>query len=413
MPLKGPRALEIWCKRITSGYQNVNITNMSSSWRDGLGFCALIHYHCPHLINYDALHSEQIFENNSLAFQVAEDFLGIPSLLDPKDMVDSHVVDKLSILTYIAQYYIAMHKPKELQHRLSSRKLSQSFAAPKNDSDCHIEKDTNVADQKFVVNGSEDVPSNNLVDSHKTEEFSRRPSNGVGTKDINQALKVKGTKPAYPENCNVTALKTDNAANSPVTNSCIYGLKALDQDMFDLDLKILDIKIANLDVKRMDLEKKIRESRIVKTYDSNVEINDEIIEEELFVQLFDLVDEKNDLIRKQTEMMFSKKEVQLRDQQDKCEKQVRDLMEKPAWTKTESDELEEARLVNKIVDIVRERNEIVTHLELDRIREVEQVDACQDVKTKTKLLGSKNEKDKLAKTPVRNKMFSWISRKIE
>merc|ERR1712042_186294 len=159
----------------------------------------------------------------------------------------------------------------------------------------------------------------------------------------------------------------------------------------------------------MDLEKKIRESRIVKAYDSNVEINDEIIEEELF----DLVDEKNDLIRKQTEMMFSKKEVQLRDQQDKCEKQVRDLMEKPAWTKTESDELEEARLVNKIVDIVRERNEIVTHLELDRIREVEQVDACQDVKTKTKLLGSKNEKDKLAKTPVRNKMFSWISRKIE
>merc|ERR1712025_612920 len=182
-------------------------------------------------------------------------------------------------------------------------------------------------------------------------------------------------------------------------------------DMFDLDLKILDIKIANLDVKRMDMEKKIRESRIVQTYDSNVEINDEIIEEELFVQLFDFFDEKNDLIRKQTEMMFSKKEVQLRDQQDKCEKQVRDLMEQPAWIKTESDELEEARLVNKIVDIVRERNEIVTHLELDRIREVEQVDACQDVKTKTK--GGKNEKGKLAKTPVRNKMFSWISRKME
>ena len=69
---------------MTSSYENVNIIDMDTSWRDGLAFCAMIHHFRPNLLDYSSLDPHNVLYNNTLAFSVAERELGIPSLLEPQ-----------------------------------------------------------------------------------------------------------------------------------------------------------------------------------------------------------------------------------------------------------------------------------------------------------------------------------------
>jgi len=104
---RGVNALKIWCRRVTALYENVNILDMDQSWRDGIAFCALIDHFRPGLLGRSvaSLESSDVLGNNELAFRVAEEELGIPSLLDPQDMLDTDVPDKFSVITYVSQFY--------------------------------------------------------------------------------------------------------------------------------------------------------------------------------------------------------------------------------------------------------------------------------------------------------------------
>lgn len=43
---------------LEQGYSGIDITNFSSSWNDGLAFCALVHSHLPAHIPYETLQQQ-------------------------------------------------------------------------------------------------------------------------------------------------------------------------------------------------------------------------------------------------------------------------------------------------------------------------------------------------------------------
>ncbi|XP_044310555.1 EH domain-binding protein 1 [Varanus komodoensis] len=63
------QSLLAWCKEVTKNYRGVKITNFTTSWRNGLSFCAILHHFRPDLIDYKSLNPQDIKENNKKAHQ--------------------------------------------------------------------------------------------------------------------------------------------------------------------------------------------------------------------------------------------------------------------------------------------------------------------------------------------------------
>ncbi|XP_059684408.1 EH domain-binding protein 1 isoform X5 [Gavia stellata] len=96
------QSLLVWCKEVTKNYRGVKITNFTTSWRNGLSFCAILHHFRPDLIDYKFLNPQDIKENNKKAYDGFAS-LGISRLLEPSDMVLLAIPDKLTVMTYLYQ----------------------------------------------------------------------------------------------------------------------------------------------------------------------------------------------------------------------------------------------------------------------------------------------------------------------
>lgn len=91
-----------WCKEVTKDYAGVKVTNLTTSWRNGMAFCAVIHHFRQDLIEFDSLSPHDVRGNCKKAFDAGE-ALGIPRVIEPTDMDVLTVPDKLAVMTYLYQ----------------------------------------------------------------------------------------------------------------------------------------------------------------------------------------------------------------------------------------------------------------------------------------------------------------------
>ncbi|KAL3856780.1 hypothetical protein ACJMK2_011497 [Sinanodonta woodiana] len=95
-----------WTKAMTREYtEKVNIENFSTSWNDGLAFCALIHHFYPEAFDFNKLDPKNRRHNFELAFNTAEKFADIAPLLDVEDMVRMKKPDWKCVFTYVQSFY--------------------------------------------------------------------------------------------------------------------------------------------------------------------------------------------------------------------------------------------------------------------------------------------------------------------
>jgi len=158
------------------------------------------------------------------------------------------------------------------------------------------------------------------------------------------------------------------------------------------ELEVIEVQQQGLEKQGVMLEKMIRER--CEGADQNQPLSEckpnskEV--EDLILQLFELVNEKNELFRRQAELMYLRRQHRLEQEQADIEYEIRVLMAQPECNKTDSDKAREEALISRLVEVVQLRNEVIESLEMDRRREAEE---DQSIKERLELHTAKRDEE--------------------
>ncbi|NXA89124.1 SMTL2 protein, partial [Melanocharis versteri] len=95
-----------WCRSKTIGYKHIDLQNFSSSWNDGMAFCALVHSFFPEAFDYNKLDPANRKQNFELAFTTAEKMAHCDRLIEVEDMMlMGHKPDPMCVFTYVQSLY--------------------------------------------------------------------------------------------------------------------------------------------------------------------------------------------------------------------------------------------------------------------------------------------------------------------
>ncbi|XP_063444854.1 MICAL-like protein 2 isoform X5 [Mytilus trossulus] len=127
----------------------------------------------------------------------------------------------------------------------------------------------------------------------------------------------------------------------------------------------IDSRLTELEIRGRQLEDSIRKDL------DELDITPMVQEEEddkMMVEWFELVNNKNELVRKEADLIYLSRAQELEGEQNEIDRQLRELLLKNEKYKTEKDKVEEEQLIQKLLDVVNQRNIIVDSIDEDRIR---------------------------------------------
>uniref|UniRef100_A0A8C9F9I1 Calponin-homology (CH) domain-containing protein n=1 Tax=Pavo cristatus TaxID=9049 RepID=A0A8C9F9I1_PAVCR len=85
---------------------HIDLQNFSSSWNDGMAFCALVHSFFPETFDYNKLDPANRKQNFELAFTMAEKMAHCDRLIEVDDMIMmGHKPDPMCVFTYVQSLY--------------------------------------------------------------------------------------------------------------------------------------------------------------------------------------------------------------------------------------------------------------------------------------------------------------------
>ncbi|CAK6971952.1 smoothelin-like 1 [Scomber scombrus] len=166
-----------WCRNKTRNYEGVNIENFSSSWCNGLAFCALIHRFFPDAFDYNSLNPKEREKNFTLAFETAESLADCCPLLEVSDMIMmGNNPDPMCVFTYVQSLCHSLSKIEK------ERKDKENEEKEKADKEGE-EKGGDAAGELSTEKDEGDPAKNGELDSRDEKEGEDAETEGTGKEE--------------------------------------------------------------------------------------------------------------------------------------------------------------------------------------------------------------------------------------
>ncbi|XP_067675060.1 F-actin-monooxygenase MICAL3-like isoform X3 [Haliotis asinina] len=172
--------------------------------------------------------------------------------------------------------------------------------------------------------------------------------------------------------------KADDRVSRRIQKAAVKQQKQAEQKRLRMAQEI-QRKLEEVDVKQRELEQRgIIVEKALRGEGPDADKD----EAGLMQEWFNLVHDKNSLVRYESELMVRAKELELEDRQARLENQLRERMNSGDLDKSDAEIIDEKNILDELLEVVEQRDNLVAMLEEDRLREQEEDKDLEEVMLK-------------------------------